>query len=72
MGRHQKGIRGCLQHNLQQVAGVEPQNRPAVGMDVSYAFEPKVQPPGGFQVRHDHQVMVLASATVLFVNIADF
>ena len=65
------GLRACFQRHLQQVAAIQAENRPAVGMKVADALQPRGEPFRRFERRHEDDVVYLARAAVLLVNGAD-
>jgi hypothetical protein len=60
-----------FQDDLQQVPGVEAEDRPAVGVEVADAPEARHQPLRRIQVRDAHHVVHLAGAIAPFVDGGD-
>ncbi len=72
MGGDQHCLGHGFQHDFQQVARVQPQNGPSVGIeiaDLGQAFGKAVR---AFHIRHKNQVVHLAHFAVSLVNGADF
>ena len=59
------------QHDLQQVAAVQPQDRAPVGADVADLLQLHLQAGGGVERGREHDVVHLAGAVVLLVDVAD-
>ena len=62
---------GGLQHDLQQIAAVEAQDRPPVGVDVADGDQRPVQGRRGLQVGQADQVVHLARPLAVLVDVAD-
>ena len=60
-----------LQHDLQQVTRVQPQNRPAVGPDVADPLQPGLQPLHRLKRRRKDDVVDLARLIAALVDVAD-
>ena len=71
MGRHQETLRRLFQEDLQQVAGIKPQDRPAVGMDIADTGQLGVDPGRSLKIGHEQQVMHLAHLAVPLVDGTD-
>ena len=51
MRGNKDGFRACVEDDLDQVAAVQPQNGPAVGMDIADDFQPAGELLGRLQGR---------------------
>jgi hypothetical protein len=72
MGRHQIGVRDRIRARSPEVAGIEAENRAAVGCDVADAGEPCRHAIDGLEVGRVDQVMDFAGAVALLVDGRDF
>ena len=72
MGRYQIGVRTGFECDFEQVAGIQAENRAAVGRDVADAGEPCRHAIDGLEVRCVDQVMDFAGAVGLLVDGGDF
>ncbi|WP_197535610.1 hypothetical protein [Pararhodospirillum photometricum] len=68
MGGDQQAVVVCGQGDLEQVAGVEPQDGPAIGGDVAHPAQGPRQAVGGVQVGQQDQVMDLPGFAVFLVD----
>ena len=68
MRRDQIGAGPGLERDLQQVARVEPEDRPPVGLDVADAAEPFGDAVGGREIRRVDQVVDLPRLVALLVD----
>src|SRR5262249_4773363 len=66
------GLRTGFERDLQEVAGIEAENRAAVGCDVTDAGEPRRHAIDGLEVGGVDQVMDFAGAVGLLVDGGDF
>ena len=71
MGRHKDGRRADLQADLQQVAGIQPQDGPSVRGEIADAFQTAGKPVRIFQRGHEDEVMHLAHLAVPLVDGTD-
>ena len=71
MGRDEADIRRRLQHDFQQIARIEPQDRPAVRSDVADLRQVPLDALHGREVRRAHHVVHLAHLAVVFVDATD-
>ena len=71
MGRHQIGTRARLQGDFQEMAGIQPQDRSAIGFQVTDFGQAVNQPVDGLKIRAVNQVMDFARFVALFVNRRD-
>ena len=69
--RNEQHLRAHLQTDLEQVAAVQPQNRPAVRLYVADRRQPPVQPFGRLEVRQNDHIVHLARLVVLLVDRTD-
>ena len=67
MSRDKHRLRAALQRDFQQVTGVQPQDGPAVGMQVADPLQRGSQPVGSIDRGQQDHVMHFAYAAVLFV-----
>ena len=71
MGRDKDRLGAEFQHDLQQVAAVQPQDRPSIRMDISDGL----QLPGYhlrlLKVRKQNQAVYLPHSSVLFIDGTD-
>ena len=72
MGRDKDSRRTDLQRDFQQVAAVQPQNRPSVRMQVAHLLQTAGQRLRFLQARKENDVVHLAHLIVLFIYAADF
>ena len=72
MRRHQIGVRAGFERDLQEVARVEAEDRPAVGGDIADAREPRRHAIDGLEVGRVDQVVDFAGAVTLLVDGGDF
>ncbi len=68
---HQVGAVAGFQGDLQQVPGVQAQDRAAVGAEVADAAQPPVELLGGGEIRHVAEVVDLAGALAVLVDGGD-
>ena len=61
-----------LEGHVEEVLAVQPQNGPAVGMQVADGFEPLAQTLGALKIGKKDKVVHLPRPAVLFVNRTDF
>ena len=66
------GLRACVEDDLNQVAAVQPQNGPAVGMDIADDFQPAGELLGRLQGGQQNQVVHLTGFAVPFIDGTDF
>jgi hypothetical protein len=62
----------CLVEQKIDALMARTRRRPPVRSDVADALESPVQAMGGFEVRHENEVVVLTGAAVFLIDIADF
>src|SRR5262245_22700612 len=72
MRRHQIGVRASLERDLQQVAGIEPKDRTAVGGNIADARKPRRDALDRVEIRRVDQVMDFARAVSLLIDRGDF
>ena len=72
MRGHEIGVRAGLERNLQEVAGIEPEDRPPVGRDIAATAKPRRHAIDGLEVGRVDQVMDFAGAVGLLVDGGDF
>src|SRR6185369_10032827 len=70
MGRHQESLRCLLQEDLQQVAAVEAEDRPAVRPYIADGGELRVDPFGRGKIRDVEKIMDLPDPAVTLVDAA--
>ena len=71
MGRNVYGLRAGFQHDLQQIPAVQPQNRPAVRMNVADQLQPSGQRLRLLQSGQQEQTVHLAHPFLFLINGAD-
>ena len=71
MGRDEDGLRTAVQRDFQQVAAIQPQNGPPVGMEIADGLQPVGEGFGGFQPRQEDDMMHLARFSAAFIDGAD-
>ena len=71
VGRNQVAAGVRLQHDLEQVAAVEAQDRAPVGADVADLLQLLLQPRDSVERGSEDDVVHLAGAVVLLVDVAD-
>ncbi len=71
VGRNEEDIWTSLQADLQQVAAIQSQDRPAVGVEVADSCQSVVELINGGEVWQRHDVVNFARAAVLLVDGAD-
>ena len=72
VGWNQIGVGAGLQRDLQQVAGIQAQDRPPVGSQVADLPEAAADPFGGLEVRRVYQVVDPAGCSILLVDGRNF
>src|SRR5262245_29743572 len=68
MRRHEIGMRPGFQHDLEEIAGIETEDRPAVGGDVADSSEPRRHAIDSLEIRRIDQMMDFAGAVALLVD----
>ena len=68
MRRHEIGVRTGLERDLQQVAGIEPEDRPSIGRDIADAGEPRRDAIDRLEIGRVDEVMDFAGAVGLLVD----
>ena len=71
MGGNENGLRAAVQRDFQQVAAIQPQNGPPVGMEIADGLQPVGEGFGGFQPRQEDDMMHLARFSTAFIDGAD-
>ncbi len=72
MRRHQIGVGAGVERDLQEVARVEPEDRPPVGSDIADAPEPVGKAIDGGEVGGVDEVVDFSGAVALLVDRGDF
>src|SRR3989339_904908 len=71
MGRHQKTVSCLFEEDLQQVAGIQTQDGPAVRFDVADRGQFGVETFNRLKIRGKEQIVDLADLAVALVDVAD-
>ena len=71
MGRDEIALWVGLQHNFEQIARIQPQNRAAIRTNVADPFQPCLQPFQRGKGGHKDQVVDFANGVVFLVDVAD-
>ena len=72
MGGHEIGVGSGFERDLQEIAGIEAENRAPVGRDIADAGEPRRHAVDGLEVGRIDQVVDFAGAIALLVDGGDF
>jgi hypothetical protein len=72
MGGDQKAAFIGLQEQGEEGAGINTQDGPPVGADISHPFQPGLKGSGGLKVREDDEVVDLPGGGAFLVDRADF
>ena len=72
MGGNVNGLRAAFQHNFQQIPAVQPQDGPAVAVQIADGLQPVGKPLRRVQPRQNDHMMHLPGFPVPFINGADF
>ena len=72
VGGDEHGARAGVQRDLQQIAAIEAQNRPAIRMDVANGLQPLRKRLRACEIRQKDHAMHFAGFAILLINGADF
>ena len=68
MGRHQEPFRRFFKNYFQKISAVEPQNGPAVRLNIADSRQGGVDPPDRIEIRGEQDIMYLAHRPAPLVN----
>jgi hypothetical protein len=67
MCRYKESVGFGLQNGFEQITGIQSQNRPPIGTDVSDTVQGAIESPDRFDAGHEDQVVVFTGFSLLFI-----